>query len=67
MMDKQIMKYIPQSKIEAIEDAFRDSDGIWIYLKDEWEASRFDKGCHIIHEDDIKHLRYQIAGIRRRV
>ncbi len=64
-MDGKIMQYVPKSKIEAISDAFRDEDGMWIYLRDGWEASRMDTGCHVIHEDTIKWLRYQIAGIRK--
>ena len=64
-MDKDIMRYIPKSKIEAVEDAFKDDDGMWICLKDGWEAQRMGAGCHTIHEETIKQLRHQIAGIRR--
>ncbi len=62
-MDKSIMKYIPKSKQDGISDCFRDDDGIWIYLKDGWNADRMDSNCHVIHEDTIKELRWQIAGI----
>lgn len=65
MKTEQIMKYIPKSKLDAVSDAFEDEDGLWIYLKQGWEASRTDRGCHVIHEDTVKELRYQIAGIRR--
>ena len=64
-MDQSILKYVPASKLEAIRDAYRDQDGIWITLKDGWEASRTDSGCHVIHEDTIHDLKYQIAGIQR--
>ena len=64
-MDQSILKYVPASKREAIRDAYRDQDGIWITLKDGWEASRTDSGCHVIHEDTIHDLKYQIAGIQR--
>lgn len=64
-MDQSILKYVPASKREAIRDAYRDQDGIWITLKDGWEASRTDSGCHVIHEDTIRDLKYQIAGIQR--
>lgn len=64
-MDQSILKYVPASKREAIRDAYRDQDGIWITLKEGWEASRTDSGCHVIHEDTIKDLKYQIAGIQR--
>lgn len=62
-MDNNILKYVPKGKREAIHDAYRDDDGMWIVLKNGWEASRTDSGCHVIHEDTIKELRYQIAGI----
>lgn len=64
-MDQSILKYVPASKREAILDAYRDQDGIWITLRKGWEASRTDSGCHVIHEDTIKDLKYQIAGIQR--
>ena len=64
-MNKDIIKYIPKSKIEAIHDAWKDEDGIWIILNEGWEASRMDMGAGCIHEDTIKQLRYQIAGIRK--
>lgn len=60
-----IMRYVPKSKREAVRDAYRDEDGFWICLREGWEASRTDSGCHVIHEDYIKDLRYQIAGIKR--
>jgi len=64
-MNQKIMNYIPKSKIEAVSDAYKDEDGYWICLNEGWEASRTDSGCRAIHEDTIKELRYQIAGIQR--
>lgn len=64
-MDKAILKYIPKSKREGIKDCFRDDDGIWIFLKNGWNADRMDNECHVIHEDCISDLKYQIAGIRK--
>lgn len=64
-INPKIMKYIPKGKREAIAEAYHDSDGYWIYLKDGWNADRMDWNCHTIHEDTIKDLRYQIAGIAR--
>lgn len=64
-MDQNILKYVPASKREAIRDAYRDQDGIWLTLKDDWEASRTDSGCQTIHEYTIHDLKYQIAGIQR--
>jgi hypothetical protein len=64
-MDQKLLRYVPASKREAVRDAFRDSDGIWIFLRQGWEASRTDSGCHVIHEETVAGLRYQIAGILR--
>ena len=62
---EQILKYVPKRKLEAIEDAWEDSDGMWIILKDGWNADRMDWHCHTIHEDNVRDLRWQIAGIRK--
>ncbi|MBR0542515.1 MAG: hypothetical protein IJK26_10000 [Clostridia bacterium] len=64
--DKSILKYVPKSKLSAIRSCWKDSDGYWITLNDEWNADRTDWNCHTIHEDSIAQLRYQIAGISRR-
>lgn len=64
-MEQKIMRYIPKSKVESVEDAWIDDDGMWIVLKDGWNADRMDFDCHTIHEDNVADLRYQIAGIRR--
>ena len=64
-MDKAILKYIPKSKRDGVKSCFRDSDGIWIWLKDGWNADRMDSDCHVIREDYINDLKYQIAGIRK--
>jgi hypothetical protein len=65
MLEPKIMKYVPKSKAEAIKDAWVDDDGMWITLKEGWNADRTDAECRTIHEDNLKELRYQIAGIRR--
>lgn len=62
---ERIMRYVPASKHGAIRDAYKDDDGYWICLNPGWEASNTDAGCRTIHEDSIKDLRYQIAGITR--
>ena len=64
-MDKNILKYVPKSKMESIHDAWRDEDGYWIMLREGWNADRTDNKCRTIHEDDIKGIRYQIGGIAR--
>lgn len=64
LMDERIMKYVPASKLVAIDEAFYDSDGYWIFLNYGYTASRTDFHCHVIREDTIADLRYQIAGIK---
>ena len=65
MTKEQIMRYIPKGKREAVYDEWEDSDGIWIMLMEGWNADRGDYRCRTIHEDTVKDLRYQIAGIRK--
>ena len=64
-IDQNIMKYVPKNKQDAIEEAMKDSDGYWVYLKEGWNADRMDYQCRTIHEDNVNDLRYQIAGIRK--
>jgi hypothetical protein len=65
MKDPKILKYIPKSKQAAIKSCWHDSDGYWITLNEDYNADNTDDNCKTIHEDTIKQLRYQIAGIRR--
>ena len=65
MKDPMVLKYIPKRKLSAIKSCWHDSDGYWIMLNEEYNADNVDSNCRTIHEDTIKQLRYQIAGIRR--
>lgn len=77
MMTKaSIMRMIPKEKKVSVYDAWEDSDGIWIMLKEGWNADNMDGVCRTIHEggDDeadtpkseiLKQLKYQISGIRK--
>ena len=62
-IDARIMKYVPKSKQSTISQCWHDDDGYWIILKHGYHASNTDRGCHVIHEDTIAQLRYQISGI----
>lgn len=64
-IDRNIIKYFPKNKLESVDECYKDSDGYWIFLKENWNADRMDYNCHTIHEDTINELRYQIAGIRK--
>lgn len=73
MTKEQIMKLIPKGKQEAVYDAWEDSDGVWIMLKEGWNADNMDTQCRTIHEggedytykETVANLRYQIKGIRK--
>ena len=73
MTKAQIMALVPKGKKAAVYDAWEDSDGVWIMLKEGWNASNMDSCCRTIHEggDDytqaetIENLKYQISGITR--
>lgn len=62
---KKVIDYVPKTKRHAIADAYVDDDGMWIILKDGWEATRMDYGCHTIHEYTVAELKWQIAGIKQ--
>lgn len=71
--DSQIMRMIPKAKKAGIREVYQDSDGIWIILKEGWNADNIDITCRTIHcggedesrESTLKDLRYQIDGIRK--
>lgn len=63
--EQKIMKYVPANKKNSIRAAWEDEDGLWIMLNEGWNADRMDSCCRTIHEDTIKELRYQIAGIMK--
>lgn len=75
MTKAQIMKLIPKAKKDAVYDAWEDSDGVWIMLKEGWNADYMDSECRTIHEggedsgqslsETIKELKFQISGIRK--
>ena len=76
MTSASIMKMIPKTKKAAVYLAWEDSDGIWIMLKEGWNADNMDNVCRTIHvggddeEDEpmskiLNELKYQISGIRK--
>jgi len=73
MTTKQIMSMIPAKKKPAVYDAWEDSDGIWIMLKEGWNADGMDNVCRTIHcggEDEpldrtMADLKEQIRQIRK--
>lgn len=73
MTREQIMRMIPKAKKDAVYDAWEDSDGIWIMLKEGWNADGMDDECRTIHcggDDEPlartkQDLREQIRMIRK--
>lgn len=61
-----ISKYIPKKlyKAGAIQDAFVDSDGYWIWLNDGWYSYDAADDCGMVHEYTIKDLKCAIKQIR---
>ena len=72
--NSKIMKLVPKTKQGAIREIYQDDDGIWIILKDGWNADNMDSDCRTIHcggEDEplrrtLDDLKNQIRGIRRK-
>jgi len=64
-MDATVKKYIPASKLDAVEDFGRDDDGYWIQLREGWEARRTGPGCRTIRVRTTGDLKNQIAGIQK--
>ena len=63
-----LWKYIPQSKMQGVKDAFSDSDGYWIFLDHEegnWFAYDAYEDGGIIHEYTIADLKNAIKTIRK--
>ena len=65
-INHKLLKYVPESKIEAIHSIFHDKDGYWIFLESNWNADRMGYDCRIIQANTFKELRHQIGGIRKK-
>lgn len=59
-----VFRYIPKKYYVAIDDAFTDSDGYWIYLKNGFAAYDGGEDCGVIHEYNIQDLKDAIKTIR---
>lgn len=60
-----LWKYIPRKSCPAVDDAFVDSDGYWIYLKAGWTAYDGGADCGVIHDYTISDLKASIKTIRK--
>ena len=62
---KMLPKDVPPEAINSVEcDPWDGVDGgpsYWVYLNDGWVSP--DMGCHTIHEDTLKELKWVVKGI----
>lgn len=61
---KALRRSIPAEYKGCVDEAYHDSDGYWVYLKDGWTDSDTDAGT--IHEDTIAAVLYHLRHYVRR-
>lgn len=61
-INDNIMRYVPKRLRPHVTDAFRDSDGYWIWF-DCRVDTKYDPfmSCGTIHEDTINQVRYRLS------
>ena len=60
-----IWKYIPDRLDDAVDSAYVDGDGYWIYLNDGYTAYDGGEACGIIHTYTVSDLKEDIKTIRK--
>lgn len=63
-MDNILVRYVPKAKRSSIYDAWRDSDGYWITLKEGWHVESYSAE-RTIHEYNVAELRSVIKRITK--
>lgn len=58
---RNLWKYIPRNKLEAVDDATVDSDGYWVYLADGWT----DDGDRVIHAYTVKDIVDAVKNVKK--
>lgn len=67
-MPSNLMNWIPKRYREAISDAYRDQDGIWVCIKEGWTCDETVCGsARTIHEDDLKRILECVKTIKKSV
>ena len=61
--DEKIMKYVPKRLVNAVKQAFHDSDGYWIFLEDDYMDTHMN--THVIHGYTINELREDLQNVER--
>lgn len=64
-IDARYMKYIPKKHKDKVKALWKDSDGIWLILKNGWGTTTMGEDCHTIHEDTIPDLLSVVRTIVR--
>ena len=59
-----LLSCIPKRALPAVQDAWHDSDGYWVMLREGWHVEDYFAE-HTIHEDTINELRRVIPSIKR--
>lgn len=54
MKDAKLLEYIPKRKRTWVKEIYRDSDGIWCYLKEGYIDT--DMGTTVVHAETIRQL-----------
>lgn len=57
--DESVTKYIPKKYQNFLLEVYRDDDGIWVTLKDEYITTTTES--HIIHEYTIKDFVFAVT------
>lgn len=63
MENKLIEKYVPKKYHEAINDFYKDIDGYWIDLKNDYESR--STLCQTIHEYTIADIKKELRTIQK--
>ncbi|MCE5132206.1 hypothetical protein KJB62_12595 [Staphylococcus saprophyticus] len=61
MKQLSITKYVPKKHQNKIEDFYKDIDGCWLLLKEDYISAATE--CSTIHEDTINEVRKQLKTI----
>lgn len=63
-IDPVMWKYVPKKYQPIINSLWRDSDGVWMVLKEGWENV---EGGRTFHEDHFKQILFQLRHNMRKV
>lgn len=59
-----ILNYIPKRALAAVSDAWQDSDGYWVMIREGWHVKDYFAE-HTIHEDSLEEIKAVAKNIVR--